>query len=71
MSNLKANEETEACVLIALDGGAVTFTEVCSALGVDPKGADEKPAWRAVDRALQRLRKRGVVAWAKGRWSRA
>lgn len=53
------------------DNGPIRFGALCDLLGVDPTERGKAPAWRAIDRSLQRLRKRGAIACAGTLWSAA
>ena len=65
----KENDALDARIIAALRHEALRFAALCEVLGIDPTSRDAVPEWRAVDRALQRLRKRGVIACACTLWS--
>ena len=68
----KATNELDERVLAAIrHHEALRFAQLCKVLGVDPTERGKSPAWRAIDRALQRLRKRGAIACAGTFWSAA
>lgn len=63
------NDELDARIIAALrHHEALRFSALCEVLGIDPRSFARVPEWRAVDRALQRLRKRGVIACACTLW---
>ena len=65
----KVNDDLDARIIAALrHREAMRFAALCKVLGIDPTSRDAVPEWRAVDRALQRLRKRGVIACACTLW---
>lgn len=46
------------------------FADICEEAGVSMAARDGR-RWRALDRAMQRLRKRGEIKLKDGRWSLA
>ena len=66
----KENDDLDARIIAALrHREAMRFAALCKVLGIDPTSRDAVPEWRAVDRALQRLRKRGRVRNGGGFWT--
>ena len=65
MSNSRTPDEVEDQILDAIEDGCVTYTAICSRLGTLLVESEE----RTVDRGLQRLRRRGKIAFnSKSGW---
>lgn len=65
--------ELDAAIVLAINGGATTFTGLLRACGSHIEEIDEKGRShtneRRLDARLQALRKAGRIKFAKGHWS--
>jgi hypothetical protein len=59
------NQQLEDKICCAIQRGLCRFSEIQCYCGVEPH------RFREIDRALQRLRKRGEIAFKAGRWHNA
>lgn len=65
----KVNDDLDARIIAALRHEALRFAALCEVLGIDPRSSARVPEWRAVERALQRMRRRGRVRHVGGLWT--
>lgn len=65
----KADEERALAVIDARGESACRFGDIVTALGYTDKDVAARRT-NVIDRALQRLRKRGVIVCVRGHWQR-
>lgn len=61
----------EQVVEVIKKHGPVKFSRVCVLLGISPGdagGPNRQPAWRAVDRDLQKARRKGLIRITPDGW---
>jgi predicted transcriptional regulator len=63
MTKERNNDADDAAVLAAIQAGNTKCALITTALGLPDRDM------RVVDRALQRLRRRGLITYERGNWS--